>query len=64
MMSVTECLWADFDKALESVETAYELTKDEKNIFQKIIALLAYSYILHAREDKIGAVNKLTELEG
>ncbi|MDO1449915.1 LuxR C-terminal-related transcriptional regulator [Rhodocytophaga aerolata] len=64
MMSVTECYWADFDKALESVETAYQLTKDEKNIFQKIIALLAYSYILHAREDKIGAVNKLTELEG
>ncbi len=64
MMSVTECIWADFDKALESVETAYELTKDEKNIFQKIIALLAYSYILHAREDRIGAVNKLTELEG
>ena len=64
MMSVTECRWADFDKALESVETAYELTKDEKNITQKIIALLAYSYILHAREDKIGAVHKLTELEG
>ena len=63
-MSVTECLWADFDKALESVETAYKLCKNEKNITQKIIALLAYSYILHAHEDKTGAVNKLNELEG
>ncbi|WPR70375.1 LuxR C-terminal-related transcriptional regulator [Flavobacterium sp. NG2] len=64
MMSVTECLWADFDKALKSVETAYNLCKNEKNITQKIIALLAYSYILHAHEDKTGAVNKLNELEG
>ncbi|OBX21355.1 LuxR family maltose regulon positive regulatory protein [Gelidibacter algens] len=63
-MSVTECLWADFDKALESVETAYKLCKNENNITQKIIALLAYSYILHAHEDKTGAVNKLNELEG
>lgn len=63
-MSVTECLWADFDKALESVETAYKLCKNEKNITQKIIALLAYSYILHAHEDKTGAMSKLNELEG
>lgn len=63
MMSVTECLWADFDKALESVETAYKLCKNEKNITQKIIALLAYSYILHAHGDKTGAMNKLHELE-
>jgi len=63
MMSVTECLWADFDKALESVKTAYELCKNEKNITQRIIALLAYSYILHAHENKVGALNKLSELE-
>ncbi len=64
MMSVMECLWTDFDKALESVETAHKLCKNEKNITQKIMALLAYSYILHAREDKIGAVKKINELEG
>lgn len=64
MMSVTECLWADFEKALESVETAYELCKNNKNITQEVMVLLAYSYILHAREDKIGAVNKINELEG
>lgn len=63
MMSVTECLWADFDKALVSVKTAYELCKNEKNIIQRIIALLAYSYILHAHENKAGALNKLNELE-
>jgi len=63
MMSVTECLWADFDKALESVKNAYELCKNEKNVTQKIIALLAYSYVLYALENKIGAVNKVNELE-
>ncbi len=63
MMSVTECIWTDFDKALESVKTAYELCKNEKNILQRIIALLAYSYILHAHENKAGAMNKLNELE-
>jgi len=56
-------LWADFDKALESVKTAYELCKNEKNITQRIIALLAYSYILHAHENKVGALSKLNELE-
>jgi len=63
MMSVKECVWTNFDKALESVKTAYELCKNEKDITQKIIALLAYSYILHARGDKIGAEHRLIELE-
>jgi len=63
MMSVTQCIWTDFDGALESVEIAYRLCKNEKNISQKTIALLAYSYILYARENKTGAVNKLKELE-
>lgn len=63
MMSVRECVWTDFDKALESVKTAYKLCENEKDITQKIIALLAYSYILYARGDKEGAEDKLIELE-
>ncbi len=64
MMSVRECIWAEFDQALENVKTAYRLCENTKDITQKIIALLAYSYILHAHGDKAGAAYKLNELEG
>jgi LuxR family maltose regulon positive regulatory protein len=63
MMSVIQYIWTEFDEALEKVKTAYELCKNEKNIRFKIMALLAYSYILHAIEDKPGANEKLIELE-
>jgi len=63
MMSVIQCIWTDFDEALENVKTAYDLCKNEKNIRHKIMAVLAYSYVLHAHEDKTGAFDKITELE-
>ncbi|MGB8490707.1 MAG: hypothetical protein WCE64_06575, partial [Bacteroidales bacterium] len=63
MMSVIQCIWTDFDGALENVKTAYDLCKNEKNIRHKIMAVLAYSYVLHAHEDKTGAFDKINELE-
>jgi len=63
MMSVIQCIWTDFDEALKNAEIAYDLCKNEKNIRHKIMALLAYSYVLHAHEDKTGAYNKIIELE-
>jgi len=63
MMSVIQCVWTDLDSAWENVKTAYNLSKNEKNITQRIKVLLAYSYILYARDDKPGALSKLTELE-
>jgi LuxR family maltose regulon positive regulatory protein len=63
MMSVVQCIWTDFDGALENVKTAYDLCKSQKNIGQKIIALLAYSYILYAREERTEALKRLAELE-
>ena len=63
MMSVIQCIWTDFDAALENVKTAYNLCKNENNISQKITALLAYSYVLYALEDINGAARILTELE-
>ncbi len=63
MMSVLQCVWTDLDSAWENVKTAYNLSKDEKNITQRIKVLLAYSYILYARDDKPGAISKLNELE-
>lgn len=64
LMSVAQSIWTDFDAALESVKTAYDLCRNEKDITQKIMALLAYSYVLYAREDRTGAINRLVELEG
>ena len=63
MMSVLQCVWTDLDSAWENVKTAYNLSKNEKNITQRIKVLLAYSYILYARDDKTGAISKLNELE-
>jgi LuxR family maltose regulon positive regulatory protein len=63
MMSVIQCIWTHFDEALKNAKTAYDLCKDEKNISHKIMALLAYSYALHAHEDKTGAYDKIIELE-
>ena len=63
MMSVLQCVWTDLDSAWENVKTAYNLSKNEKNITQRIKVLLAYSYILYARDDKPGAISKLNELE-
>jgi LuxR family transcriptional regulator, maltose regulon positive regulatory protein len=63
MMSVIQCIWTDFDSAYENVLTAYNLSRNEKNIGQRIKVLLAYSYVLYARDDKTGAISRLTELE-
>jgi LuxR family maltose regulon positive regulatory protein len=63
LMSVFQCVWTDLDSAWENVKTAYNLSKNEKNITQRIKVLLAFSYVLYARDDKPGAISKLNELE-
>jgi len=63
MMSVIQCIWTDLDSAYENVKIAYNISKNEKNIAQRIKVLLAYSYVLYARDDKTGAISRLTELE-
>lgn len=63
MMSVIQCIWTNFDEALENVKTAYKLCENARDIRYKIMALLAYSFALHAVEDKKGAFDKIYELE-
>jgi len=63
LMSVIQCIWTDFDEALKNAKIAYNLCKDEKAIAQRIIALFAYSYVLHAQGDKSGATDRLSEAE-
>ena len=59
MMSVIQCIWTNFDEALENVKTAYQLCENAKDIRYRIMALLAYSYILYAVNDKDGAFDKI-----
>ena len=63
MMSVIQCIWTNYDEALENVKTAYKLCEHARDIRYRIMALLAYSYALHAVEDKEGAFEKIYELE-
>ncbi|HLP74092.1 MAG TPA: LuxR C-terminal-related transcriptional regulator [Bacteroidales bacterium] len=63
MMSVIQCIWANFDEALENARTAYKLCENARDIRYRIMALLACSYTLHAVEDKEGAFDKIGELE-
>jgi LuxR family transcriptional regulator, maltose regulon positive regulatory protein len=63
MMSVIQCIWTNYDEALENAKTAYKSGANAKDIRYKIMALLAYSYALHAVEDREGAFDKLYELE-
>ncbi len=63
MMAVIQCIWANFDEALENAKTAYKLCENARDIRYRIMALLAYSYALHAVEDKEGAFDKICELE-
>ncbi len=63
MMAVIQCIWTDLDSALENVKTAYNLSKNEKNIGHRIKVLLASSYVLYARDDKPGAIARLNELQ-
>ena len=63
MMSVIQCIWTNFDEALENAITAYQLCENARDIRYRIMALLAYSYSLHAVQDKEGAFEKIVELE-
>jgi LuxR family maltose regulon positive regulatory protein len=63
MMSVIQCIWTNFDEALENAKIAYQLCENARDIRYRIMALLAYSYALHAVEDKEGALDKIGELE-
>ncbi len=63
MMSVIQCIWTNYDEALENAKTAYQLCENARDIRYRIMALLACSFALHAVEDKEGAFDKIGELE-
>lgn len=63
MMSVIQCIWTNFDEALENAKTAYRLCENAGDIRFRLMALLSYSYALHAAGDKNGAFDRICELE-
>jgi LuxR family maltose regulon positive regulatory protein len=63
MMSVIQCIWTNFNEALDNARTAYQLGENARDIRYKIMAILAYSYALHAVGDKEAAFEKISELE-
>jgi len=63
MMTVIQCIWANFDEALENARTAYRLSENARDIRYRIMALLAFSYSLHAVENIEEAFDKIVELE-
>jgi LuxR family maltose regulon positive regulatory protein len=64
LMSVIQCTWTDFEKALENAKIGFESSKNVKNIYQKIATLFAYSFVLYAIDDKKGSADKCAEIEG
>jgi LuxR family maltose regulon positive regulatory protein len=51
VMGITEYMWADTGKAVDNIKTAYELSKNGKDIYLKIYVLMIYSVILIERGD-------------
>lgn len=62
IMGITHFAWADFDRAYDSIKTAYDLSKNGEDIFLKVSLLMFYSYLLNLRGD-LKAGDKVNELE-
>jgi len=62
IMGITEFMWAEKDKALKNLKTAYELSKGGNDIYLKTFILMSYSAILKELGDT-DANQKANELE-
>lgn len=62
-LSGFEFLWANIDKALEYIETAYKLGKTANDLSLKTLLLMMYSMILHENGRTKEAGEKIIEME-
>lgn len=62
IMSITETMWADTEKAFDHIKTAYQLSRDVKDIFMRVMILMMYSTLLRMTGDK-EAEKRMTELD-
>ncbi|MBK6281697.1 MAG: hypothetical protein IPF54_02635 [Draconibacterium sp.] len=60
IMSVSQFMWADMDRAYENIKIAYDLSKRGRDIYLKIFILMVYSIVLKERGD-IDELKKITD---
>lgn len=47
IMGITEYIWMDTEKGIENLKIAYKLSRNSKDVYQKVFILMAYSAILN-----------------
>ena len=62
IMSITESMWADTEKAFDHIKIAYQISRDAKDIFMRVMILMMYSSLLRMTGDN-GAEKRMTELD-
>lgn len=62
-MSMMQFMWADWDNALENIELAYNLCKNESNVLVKFVVLLGYSMVMQGRGDIESAMEKVYQID-
>lgn len=62
IMGITEFSRAEFDKAIENIKTAYNLSKGVKDIYLRILPLMVYAYVLKELGDS-DSEKRIEELE-
>ncbi len=51
IMGISKLMWADMEGAYENIKTAYELSKNGKDIYLKIFILMVYSIVFNERSN-------------
>lgn len=62
-MSMMQMMWADLDDALDNIELAYNLCKNESNILVKFVVLFGYSMVMQGRGDTKSAMEKVRQID-
>jgi len=64
IMGTTQFAWSDLDGAYDSMKTAYDLSKNSKDIYLKVFVLMFYSFLLNLHRDPRAntMVNELEEI--
>ncbi|MBK6963043.1 MAG: hypothetical protein IPH20_03685 [Bacteroidales bacterium] len=62
IMSITESMWANLEKAFDHIKIAYHLSRDARDIFLRVMVLIMYSS-MHRLTGDNEAEKRMTELD-
>jgi LuxR family maltose regulon positive regulatory protein len=62
ILGITEMMWANFDKAIENIQIAFDLSRHVKDIYLKVMILMIHSSLLEMIGDQ-DAEKRLNELD-